>query len=141
MQEQVDVVSARINLLQFFALKLNVEGIEGSSKTLNAYLQGTLLFATPNAEADADVTPNRRVLDANEGFPLRFRKVIAVKDIFAVYYELKKLKSQLEFHKRGVGKGTQPVSIILLGDNVNYVLEILQSVCSQVFHVLHRTWS
>jgi hypothetical protein len=141
MQEQVDVVSARINLLQFFALKLNVEGIEGSSKTLNAYLQGTRLFATPNAEADVDITSNRRVLDANEGFPLRFRKVIAVKDIFAVYYELKKLKSQLEFHKRGFGKGTQPVSIILLGDNVNYVLEILQSVCSQVFHALHRTWS
>lgn len=153
--EGVDIIAARVNLAQAFALGCLADSSLTDSDTCNAtpteapagivsglldeYFSGAKLYAPPDQEI--------------KGFLYAYSKVKAVKEIFALYYQLQQLRSvvknaakavseeaaEMGDHGHSRGSDLDKVRVQLLASNVDYALQHLHSLCNKLYAKLLQT--
>jgi len=143
--ECLDILAARVNLAQAFALKCladssltatsaTAEGDAASAApgtvhgVLDSYFAGSVLYAPPHTSPTS--------------FPYAYSKTKAVKEIFALYYVLKQLRGALQDVPKSlpaVGAELDRTRVMLLTSNVEYALQHLRALCNKLYFKLAET--
>jgi hypothetical protein len=137
--ECADIVGARVNLAQFVALRFLADdtfmqsfmtGTSATVDTVGAYFYGTAL---PGAPTDADVPAGT--------YPYAYSKAKALKDLFEVYYSLKKLgklcdKVVSATKDNTPAAGSDLVRLQLLQMNVEHTTAQWRTVCQRLYDQL-----
>lgn len=134
--ECVDIIAARVNLVQAFALKClsdssltSTAATESASGILDAYFAGSRLYITAGDNVETV-------------FPYAYSTLAAVKDIFAVYFLLKQLRGALLRAQKSVpvtGAALETVRVQLLLSNVDYALGHVKVLCNKLHSILLQT--
>jgi hypothetical protein len=139
--ECADIVGARVNLAQFVALRFladdtlmqsSMTGTTATVDTVGAYFYGATL---PGAPTGADVPAGT--------YPYAYSKAKALKDLFEVYYSLKKLSKLFEkvlptTKVKDITPATGPdlVRLQLLQMNVEHTTAQWRTVCQRLYDQL-----
>jgi hypothetical protein len=139
--ECADIVGARVNLAQFVALRFladddfmqsSMTGTSATVDTVGAYFYGTALPGAPTGE---DVPAGT--------YPYAYSKAKALKDLFEVYYSLKKLSKLCDKALPTTkNKDTTPaagadlVRLQLLQMNVEHTTAQWRTVCQRLYDQL-----
>lgn len=137
--EGLDIIAARVNLAQAFALKcltnLSLQFTDPATTTaenvtgvLDAYFEGSQLYNASVAQAEV--------------FPYAYSKVAAVKDIFALYFLLKQLRSAILRAQKSLPAIATPWEVVrvqLLLNNVDYASGQMKTLCNKLHVPLAQT--
>jgi hypothetical protein len=137
--ECADIVGARVNLAQFVALRFladddfmqsSMTGTSATVDTVGAYFYGTAL---PGAPTGADVPAGT--------YPYAYSKAKALKDLFEVYYSLKKMgklcdKAVSATKVTTSAAGADLVRLQLLQMNVEHTTAQWRTVCQRLYDQL-----
>jgi hypothetical protein len=136
--ECVDTVAAKVNLAQFLALKFLADDDftvpEGDAETsrssqagaVRAYFAGTALVAAPALPEGA--------------YPFAYSRRKAIKDLFELYYALRKLHALCKNASKKVAReGAGPAEVVrvqVLEMNVEHTVGQMHTVCQRLYDQL-----
>jgi len=145
--EGLDIIAARVNLTQAIALKFLTDislpytattittttatataTKESVAGVLDAYFDGSRLYKTSDAQSDV--------------FPYAYNKVAAVKEIFALYFLLKQLRSAILRAQKSLPATVTPWEVVrvqLLLNNVDYASGNMKTLCNKLHFLLQQT--
>ena len=137
--EGLDIIAARVNLTQAIALKcltdVSLQSTDPSTASteviagvLDAYFEGCKLYTVSGAQVEV--------------FSYAYSKLAAVKDIYALYFLLKQLRSAILRAQNSLPAIATPWEVVrvqLLLSNVDYASAHMKKLCNKLHVLLVQT--